>query len=135
MYDEQAKIKLRDGREVWRKVYVRYRDVQTGVYVSAEEVEALLVRPVKKFPLLDRKHLKEQIAAVHAETAVKPEGGSQSVQAAKLVLGVLKSIEEDKRSVAEDQPWFVLGRDLAVKILEIMETSADDGAVNPNRLD
>lgn len=120
MYDEQAKIKLRDGRQVWRKVYVRYRDVETGVYVSAEEVEALMVAPVEKFPLLDRKHLREQIAAVHSEAATKPDGGSQSVQAAKLVLGVLKSIDQDERSEQEDQPWFVLGRDLAIQLLEIM---------------
>ena len=120
MYDEQAKIKLKDGRQVWRKVYVRYRDVETGVYVSAEEVEALMVAPIEKFPLLDRKHLQEQIAAVHSEAAVKPEGGSQSIQAAKLVLGVLKSIDQDERGEQEDQPWFVLGRDLAVQLLEMM---------------
>jgi hypothetical protein len=120
MYDEQAKIRLRDGREVWRKVYVRYRDVETGVYVSAEEVEALQVAPVEKLLLLDRNHLREQIAAVHSETAVKPDGGSQSVQAAKLVLGVLKSMDQDERSGQEDQPWFVLGRDLAVQLLEII---------------
>ncbi len=121
MYDEQAKIRLRDGREVWRKVYVRYRDVKTGLFVSAEEVEALKHTPVEKFPLLDRKHLREQIAAVHSEAAIKPDGGFQSVQAAKLVLGLLKSIDQDERSEQEDQPWFVLGRDLAVQLLEIME--------------
>ena len=131
MYDEQAKIRLRDGREVWRRVYVRYRDVKTGVYVSAEEVEALKITPVEKFPLLDRKHLQEQIAAVHSEAAIKPEGGSQSIQAAKLVLGVLKSIDQDERSEQENQPWFVLGRELAVQLLEIMaslEIEEDGGA-------
>ena len=126
MYDEMAKIKLKDGRDVWRKVYVRYRDVKTGAYLSAEEVEALIVTPPDKFPLLDRKHLQEQIAAVHAKAAVRLEGGSQSVQAAKLVLGVLKSIEQEERSEHEEQPWFVLGRDLAIQLIEILAAFETD---------
>lgn len=38
-HDARAKIKLADGREVWRDGQGRYRDVNTGKWVSRLEVE------------------------------------------------------------------------------------------------
>ncbi len=125
--DAMAKVRLLDGREVWRQVKVFYREVRSGRWVSPEEVEKLLpgggqivlASPEGNRP--DLEELRRQIVSVQAQIAMDREAGQKSTSAARLVLKVLSELEEAARGAEKDSPWFVLGRELAEKILQLLE--------------
>ena len=67
--------------------------------------------------------MREQIAARYAASALHPDGGSQSLGAARLVLGGLKSIDQHADDELSEESWFVVRTRLppgtaAVEILE-----------------
>lgn len=153
--DARAKIKLGDGREVWREVIVRYRNVRTGKWVSSEDVavaqtaassELPVQRPPEPVEPQDTKKQTEkwileavqklglpagtfdealgQLLAVQAEIALDKDNGAKATSAARLigqVTGMLGRGAGADPAGEEDQPWFVLGRELARHVLALIE--------------
>lgn len=124
--DARAKIRLTDGREVWRQVKVQYREVGTGRWVSAEEVEKLcpaggeLNTPGGHY--LQPEQLRQQIVDVQAQIALDAQRGAKSTSAARLVLKALENMQDENQDQLPT-PWFVLGRKLAEEILLLIEQS------------
>jgi hypothetical protein len=89
--DARAKIRLADGREVWRHVYIRYREVKTGRWLSSSEMERLWMREVQAPVKTDDKaeQIRNKIVDVQAEIAMDKAGGSKSTSAARVVLKAL----------------------------------------------
>ena len=124
--DARAKIVLTNGREVWRDVRVCYRDVKTGRWIPKEEVEPLMeisVRQTKPvvFTQGESRSLRKRLMEVQAEIALDPEAGARATSAARLVLNMLKEIEQEEQTQNDDQPWFILGRELAREVLAQIE--------------
>jgi len=130
MDDAKAKIQLADGREIWRQVKVEYREVGTGRWVSAEEVEHLYPagwepdspEPGKK--KLQPEQLRQQIVDVQAQIALDANRGSKSTSAARLVLKALENMENENQDELPT-PWFILGRNLAEEVLMLIEQPSD----------
>ena len=126
--DARAKIRLSDGREVWRQVKVQYREVGTGRWVSTEEVEKLcpaggeLNTPAPARLYLQPEQLRQQIVDVQAQIALDAQRGAKSTSAARLVLKALENMEDENQD-QPPTPWFVLGRKLAEEILLLFEQS------------
>jgi hypothetical protein len=125
--DAKAKIRLMDGREVWRKVKVEYREVGTGRWVSAGDVDSLLLpewsetdAPLGK-PKAEIGKIRQQIVDVQSRIALDREVGAGSTSAARLVLKTLNEMENSHLAEGQTKPWFVLGRQLAVQILKLIE--------------
>ena len=125
-HDARAKIRLKDGREVWR--IVRYREVGSGRWVSANEVERLLPEGIGEPPQFsaalrpDPDHIRQQIVDVQSQIALDKQAGAKSTSAARLVIQMLNEMEEKAQKSGEDMPWFVLGRQLAEQVLRLVET-------------
>ena len=125
--DARAKIRLVDGREVWRQVKVEYREVGSGRWVSAEEVEKLC--PVGVEPGLKGAdstssriaQIRQQIVDVQAEMALDKQAGAKATGAARLVLKTLNEMEQADSDEPADTAWFILGRQLAEQILVLIE--------------
>ena len=125
-HDARAKIRLKDGREVWRMV--SYREVGSGRWVSANEVERLLPEGIGEPPQFsaalrpDPDHIRQQIVNVQSQIALDKQAGAKSTSAARLVIQMLNEMEEKAQKSGEDMPWFVLGRQLAEQVLRLVET-------------
>lgn len=133
--DAMAKIVLKDGREVWRDVRVRYREVETGRWIKAEEAEALMDTPQPLLPSEQTggqsyKSLRKRLMEVQAQIALDREGGARSTSAARLVMNMLKEIEQEEDDQTDDQPWFILGRELAKEVLALIESVEKEGKRN-----
>jgi hypothetical protein len=128
--DAKAKIQLTDGREIWRQVKVEYREVGTGRWVSAEEVEHLyptgweLDSPELIKQNLHPDQLRQQIVDVQAQIALDANRGSKSTSAARLVLKALENMENENLDELPT-PWFILGRKLAEEVLLFIEQPSD----------
>lgn len=64
------------------------------------------------------------ILAVQAEIALEKDNGAKATHAARLIgqiTGVLGKGAQKEDTQEEDQPWFVLGRELAKQILALVE--------------
>lgn len=124
--DAKAKIQLTDGREIWRQVKVEYREVGTGRWVSAEEVEHLYPTgwEINSLELIKQnlqpEQLRQQIVDVQAQIALDAQRGSKSTSAARLVLKALDEMEAEYQG-EQPMPWFILGRELAEEILLLIE--------------
>lgn len=124
--DARAKILLTDGREVWRDVRVRYREVKTGRWIPKDEAEALLplqevlIRPLKAGQERNQS-LRQRLMEVQAEIALDRDAGAKATSAARLVLSMLKEMDQADQNRNEDIPWFVLGRELAKEVLELIK--------------
>jgi hypothetical protein len=128
--DARAKIKLSDGREVWRYVQVQYRVVGTGRWISPGEAEALLVNSIETdsptaIEKIDIQNLREKLLRVKSQIALDQEGGAKATSAARLVLNILREMEADRDARVEDRPWFVLGRELAEEVLALVREEQD----------
>jgi cell division protein FtsB len=120
--DAKARILLTDGREVWRDVRVRYREVRTGRWIPKAEAEALM--PVSLHPShlilaqeVEAQSLRQRLMEVQAEIALDRDAGAKATSAARLVLNMLKDKDQAEQTGDEDTPWFVLGRQLAKEVL------------------
>ena len=131
MDDARAKIRLSDGREVWRQVKVEYREVDTGRWVSSEEVEKLcpaswnLDTSKLSGKIIQPDQLRQQIVDVQAQIALDSQGGAKSTSAARLVLKALDEMQAEDQG-EQSMPWFILGRNLAEEILLLLENSPDE---------
>jgi hypothetical protein len=123
MNDGKAKIVLRDGREVWRCVSVRYREVKTGKYISDREVESLLDIRLSPDNPYNQDPLKQEIVAAQARLAVDLDTGSKGTSATRVVIQILESMEKSSLDLKGKYPTFILGRDLAFKLLALLATS------------
>ena len=129
-HDARAKIRLKDGREVWRMV--RYREVGSGRWVSANEVEKLLPEGIGEPSQFsadsrpDPDRIRRQIVDVQAQIAMDKQAGVKSTSAARLVLQMLNEMEEKARKSGQDGPWFVLGRQLAEEVLRLVEAKNEE---------
>ena len=129
-HDARAKIKLKDGREVWRMV--RYREVGSGRWVSANEVEGLLPEGIGEpselsaRPCPDPDRIRQQIVDVQAQIALDKQAGAKSTSAARLVIQMLNEMEEKALKSGQDGPWFVLGRQLAEQVLRLVEAEKEE---------
>jgi len=129
-HDARAKVRLKDGREVWRMV--RYREVGSGRWVSAKEVDRLLPEDVKvkpggrSAPRPDLEQIRQQIVDVQAQLALDKDAGAKSTSAARLVLKMLSELEDKDRKSGPDAPWFVLGRQLAEQVLRLVEAENEE---------
>lgn len=124
--DARAKIVLKDGRQVWRDVRVRYREVDTGRWISAEEAEALLDTPMSDVSTGEsgpdaNRVLRKRLMDVQAQIALDRDAGAKATSAARLVLNMLKEMEQEEDEQEDDQPWFILGRELAKEVLALIE--------------
>ena len=129
-HDARAKIRLKDGREVWRMV--SYREVGSGRWVSANEVEKLLPEGIGEPSQFsadsrpDPDRIRRQIVDVQAQIAMDKQAGAKSTSAARLVLQMLNEMEEKARKSGQDGPWFVLGRQLAEEVLRLVEAKNEE---------
>lgn len=124
MNHRKATIRLRDGPEVWRSVTVRYREVKSRKYLSDNEVESLSdIRLTPENPD-NQDALMQEILAAQARLAVDPEAGSKGTSAARVVMQILRSMEELSTILLGDTPAYVLGRDLAAGLLAQLAASA-----------
>lgn len=129
--DAMAKIKLADGREVWRQVSVRFREVESGRWLSAEEVQkfypADIVSNVQKKEQASTSvdQIRQQIVDVQAQIAIDRQAGAQSTSAARLVLKTLSEIENTVQKDQDSTAWFILGRQLAEQVLRLVEEELD----------
>jgi len=129
-HDARAKVRLKDGREVWRMV--RYREVGSGRWVSANEVEGLLPEgtgepaqfSADSIPDPDR--IRQQIVDVQTQIALNKQAGAKSTTAARLVIQMLDEMEDKARKSGQDGPWFVLGRQLAEQVLRLVEAENEE---------
>lgn len=124
--DARAKVILKDGRQVWRDVRVRYREVDTGRWIAAEEAEALMGTTLMSLPLEEsgpaaNQILRKRLMEVQAQIALDKESGAKATSAARLVLNMLKDMEQEEDHPGDEKPWFVLGRELAKEVLAIIE--------------
>jgi len=130
--DARAKIRLKDGREVWRMVAVTYREIGSGRWVSAHEVDRLLPDgmdagpPHPASPRPDMDQIRQQIVEVQAQIAMDKEAGARSTSAARLVLKTFAEMEEKEGGLEPDLPWFVLGRQLAEQVLRLLEAESGE---------
>lgn len=124
-HDARAKVRLKDGREVWRMV--SYREVGSGRWVSAKEVDRLLPEDVKvkpggrSAPRPDLEQIRQQIVDVQAQMALDKQAGAKATGAARLVLKTLNEMEQADSDEPADTAWFILGRQLAEQILVLIE--------------
>lgn len=129
-HDAQAKITLKDGREVWRMV--RYREVGSGRWVSANEVEGLLPEGIGEPAQFsadsspDPDQIRQQIVDVQTQIALNKQAGAKSTTAARLVFQMLSEMEDKARKSGQDVPWFVLGRQLAEQVLRLVEAQNEE---------
>jgi len=129
-HDARAKIRLKDGREVWRMV--RYREVGSGRWVSAKKVEGLLPEGIGEPAQFsadfspDPDRIRQQIVDVQSQIALDKEAGAKSTSAARLVIQMLNEMEEKARKSGQDVPWFVLGRQLAEQVLRLVEGEKEE---------
>lgn len=149
--DARAKITLPDGRQVWRDGRGRYRDAQTGKWVAREEIEPTLpnILPTtaqKKTSgglqsAAERQIIEAvrgmgreadtledalgQLVGVQAEIALDKDNGAKATNATRLIgqiTGILgKGGKQAEDAEADDQPWFVLGREHAKHLLALIE--------------
>lgn len=124
--DARAKLKLSDGREVWRYVQVYYREVGTGRWISPGEAETLLTdipEPGEQASIdeTEIQNLRENLLKVQSQIALDKEGGAKATSAARLVLNILREMEADRKNHEEDCPWFVLGRELAEDVFALVQ--------------
>ena len=140
MDTDQNLVRLNDGRQVRRDAKGQYRDLVTGRWVSAAEVEDQLAaeedfpprRQVMEAALLqaalNQGHVVEtveeaigKVVQVQAEIALDKDEPAKATAAARLLNKVTGFFEgADPEESAED-PWFVLGRELAVEVLALVE--------------
>lgn len=129
-HDARAKIRLKDGREVWRMV--RYREVGSGRWVSANEVEGLLPEGIGEPAQFsadsspDPDQIRQQIVDVQTQIALNKQAGAKSTTAARLVFQMLSEMEDKARKSGQDAPWFVLGRQLAEQVLRLVEAENEE---------
>lgn len=129
--DARAKILLADGREVWRDVRVRYREVKTGRWIPKAEAEALIPAPDVSSRSIragqERNQLlRQRLMEVQAEIALDRDAGAKATSAARLVLNMLKEMDQKDQNGEENPPWFVLGRELAKEVLDLIESLEGD---------
>lgn len=120
--EAKAKIKLTDGREVWRYVQVYYREVGTGRWISPEEAESMIAHPAVPVcdDQLDVDRLRWQLLKVQSQIALNEEGGAKATSAARLVLSALREMQSAAQREEVEQPWFTLGRALAKEVLALV---------------
>ncbi len=148
MDDARAKIRLEDGREVWRDGAGRYREVGSGRWVAAQVVEAGMSdwqpeqRPRSGLSASARAQVRQDLAqavqqlgldvsspeeaygkliAVQAQIAMDKENGARATSAVRLIGQAAGLLEEEEEAEDADQPWFVLGRQLAKEVLGLVE--------------
>ena len=125
--DAKAKIRLKDGREVWRKVTTSYREVASGRWISAQEVEKLLPEgwaagsSLSTEPRPDLDDIRRQIVDVQSQIALDKQSGAKSTSAARLVLKALSEMEKGNLEEEQNAPWFILGRELAEQVLQLID--------------
>lgn len=125
-------LKLEDGREVEQTAGGRWRDVATGRFVPKDEVpqkqepqhrNAALLRDIvgvvrqAGYRIDTLEDAWEVILGVQADIALDKEGGTKATSAAKFLREVL--VPEGNQAV---DPELVLGKELASKILTMIET-------------
>ena len=119
-FERKKKIRLRDGREVWMYSFVRYKDVASGKFISREELgeDPALGYGEKMPPDLDE--IEDQILSTLTEIAANPELAVKSSSSIRMLLGM---VEKMKRKAVEprSEEWFILGRDLAKEVLEMLD--------------
>jgi len=122
--DARAKITLPDGREVWRQIKVYYREVDSGRWISTQLVEGLIRAGETRILAAsndDLEHIRDRIVEVQSQIALDKESGARSTSAARLVLKALHEMQANALDKGQDPPWFVLGRQLAEHILQMVE--------------
>jgi hypothetical protein len=150
MDSENDLINLPDGRQARLGADGRYHDVHTGRWLAASEVESLPAagRDSKATPaaeavaLTQRQMIRDAICRaarrqghdvdsaeqavgklieVQAEIALDKDDPAKATAAARLLdklTGLFAEAEEQEDST---QPWFVLGRELAIELLALVE--------------
>ncbi|MEN8241146.1 MAG: hypothetical protein ABFS17_04440 [Chloroflexota bacterium] len=131
---------LPDGRQVRRDAQGRYRDVGTGRWLAAAEVDP--VSPSGALPQTPRTLIEEAVSQavrnqgypvetfdqavgrliqVQAEIALDKDDPAKATSAARLLeklTGLFSEVDAEEDS---QKPWFVLGRELAVEVLALVE--------------
>ena len=142
--DARAKITLPDGRQIWRYGNGRYRVIKTGKWIAKEEVEDALAQAssIDHNLTAAQKQLIEtvremgreadtldealaQLLAVQAEIALDKDNGAKATNATRLIGQISgiwdKNAQKEDAQQDDDQPWFVLGRELAQELLALVE--------------
>ena len=134
---------LLDGRQVRCDANGRYRDVVSGRWLAAAEVEAGLgggkgsgealtlhdrMGDALLKAALNQGHAEEsveeaigKVVQVQAEIALDKDEPAKATAAARLLNKVTGFFENADPEGAGDEPWFVLGRELAIEVLALVE--------------
>jgi hypothetical protein len=131
----EGNVILHDGREVYKDAKGRWRDIDSNRFVREKDVEDARAgrnkRSSKDYVL---KAVREQgfsvgsaeeafakIVGVQAEIALEKEGGSKAIQAAKFVAQATGMMEGEKEEEKEAEGELALGREMALKLLDLIE--------------
>ena len=134
---------LQDGRQVHRDADGRYRDVVSGRWLAAAEVEAQLAAgegsgevltlhermgdAVLKAALNQGHQVASveeaigKVVQVQAEIALDKDEPAKATAAARLLDKVTGFFESADPEEEGDEPWFVLGRELAIEVLAMVQ--------------
>ena len=118
--ENREKFKLADGREVWRHTYVRYRDASSGKFISKEELGEDPLLGGDKEVVRDPDRIEDQVLATLLEIATDQELAAKSTSSMKLLMEMVEKMKL-KSAIDEDEEWFILGRQLAKEVLELLE--------------
>jgi hypothetical protein len=139
-------IRLRDGRDVRREPDGRYREITSGKWVSAEQVETqrlILTEDGEEQTGKSGQELIQEavvaaarqqglavsspdeafaeIVGVQAEIALDKNKPSHATTAARFVIKEAGLAVDEGEDDSGEKPWFLLGRELAQKVLEMVE--------------
>jgi hypothetical protein len=139
-------IRLRDGRMVRREPNGRFREIASGKWVSAGQVEnqmsrlpegkgereeksrqALVQEAVvgaarqKGMVVSSPDEAFAEIVGVQAGIALDKDKPNQATNAARFIVREAHLTDGEAEEEGKKKPWFILGRELAEKVLEMVE--------------
>ena len=122
---EKVLLKLSDGREVWRITSVRYREADSGGFISEEDLVDPdgVLRPEQE---LDLDSIEKQILSTLVEIAADPELAGKSSASIRLLLGQVEKRKKEKVERLKQREWFFLGRQLAGEVLDMLEDENEE---------
>ena len=122
---EKVLLKLSDGREVWRITSVRYREADSGRFISEEDLVDPdgVLRPEQE---LDLDSIEKQILSTLVEIAADPELAGKSSASIRLLLGQVEKLKKEKVESLKQREWFMLGRQLASEVLDMLEDENEE---------
>lgn len=119
--ENQVKVRLADGREVWRITYVRYRDADSGKFIAVNEDIDVPGLMADKDKGIDLELIEQQILSTLTEIVAEPDLAARSSSSVRLLLGLVEKMKKEKFAAAKEEDWFILGRELAREVLALLE--------------